>query len=211
LVKNIPEKNIPLGIIFKKFIKCLGLPCAMRPVAEIRHLRKLHDITQAELSKLAGVSQSLIAKIESGGTDASYTNIQRIFDCLDALKQKREPKAADIMSTRILSIASDAPVSDAIRKMRQHEISQLPVIEAGKAIGIVTETDIISKISEGMNPATMSVADAMEEAPPTLSGKTPISAVAEMLRYSSLVIISEKGKLKGVITKADVLYKLSQP
>jgi predicted transcriptional regulator len=186
----------------------------MRSVPEIKRMRKLHDLTQSELASLANVSQSLIAKIESGKIDASYTNVQKIFDCLDSLKQKKEPKAEDIMSTRIFSIPGSAPVSEAIRKMKQREISQLPVVENEKSIGLITETDIIAKISEGKNASELLVRDVAEEAPPTISGKTPLSAVTELLRYASLVLVSEKGKLKGVITKADVLesfYRLSKP
>ncbi|MFH1182336.1 MAG: CBS domain-containing protein [Candidatus Woesearchaeota archaeon] len=182
----------------------------MRSVAEIKRLRKLHDITQSELSKLANVSQSLIAKVESGRIDASYTNVQKIFDCLDSLKQKKEPKAEDIMTTKIFSIAGNAPVSDAIRKMRLHEISQLPVVENDKAVGIVTETDIIAKLSEGEKASELLVRDVAGEAPPTIPGRTPLSAVTELLRYAPLVLVSEKGRLKGVITKADVLYRLSR-
>lgn len=182
----------------------------MRSVAEIRRLRKLHDITQSELSKLANVSQSLIAKIESGNIDAGYANVQKIFDCLDGLKQKKEPKAEDIMTTKIFSIAGNAPVSDAIRKMKLHEISQIPVVENDRPIGLLTETDIIAKISEGKNASGLLVSDVADEAPPTVSGKMPLSAVTELLRYASLVLVSEKGRLKGVITKADVLYRLSK-
>jgi predicted transcriptional regulator len=183
----------------------------MRSVAEIKRLRKLHDITQSELSRLANVSQSLIAKIESGNIDAGYANIQRIFDCLDSLKQKKEPKAEDIMTTRIFSIDGKAHVVDAARKMKLHGISQLPVVENDRAVGLVTETDIIAKLSDGKKASEILVGDVAEEAPPTISGKTPLSAVTELLRYASLVLVSEKGRLKGVITKADVLYRLSKP
>jgi|WetSurMetagenome_2_1015567.scaffolds.fasta_scaffold184678_2 predicted transcriptional regulator len=183
----------------------------MRAISEIKRLRKLNDLTQSELSRLAGVSQSLVAKIESGNIDASYTNIQKIFDCLDALKQKKELKAADVMTRKIYSIAGKASVSEAVRKMRQHEISQIPVVESGKVLGLITETDIIARISGGRNPAELLVMDAAEEAPPTISGKAPLSAVTELLKYAPLVLVLEKGRLKGVITKADVLYRLSNP
>jgi predicted transcriptional regulator len=187
----------------------MHIPAGMRSIAEIKRLRRLHDLTQTDLSRLAGVSQSLVAKIESGSVDASYTNVQKIFDCLDNLKRGKELKAENIMSTRIFSIAPDASVSEAIRKMKQHGISQLPVVENEKAVGLLTETDIISKISEGNNAAELKVIDVAEEAPPTISGKTPITAVTELLRYASLVLVAEKGKIKGVITKADVLESLT--
>ena len=41
---------------------------------EIKHLRKKFNLTQGELAKLAGVSQSLIAKIESNKINPTFTN-----------------------------------------------------------------------------------------------------------------------------------------
>ena len=48
----------------------------------------------------------------------------------------------------------------------------------------------------------------MEDAPPIIVKTTPLTAVMELLRHSPLVIVAEKGKPKGVITKADILKRL---
>ena len=46
---------------------------------EISKKRKILGLTQSELAKLAGVSQSLIAKLESGKIEPSYTKVKTIF------------------------------------------------------------------------------------------------------------------------------------
>ena len=71
-------------------------------IAEIKVLRKRHNLTQSQLAKLAGVSQSLIAKLESGMIDPSYTNFRKIYDVLTGLKEEREAKAEEVMSKRII-------------------------------------------------------------------------------------------------------------
>jgi predicted transcriptional regulator len=177
-------------------------------LAEIKRLRKHHNLAQSQLAKLSGVSQSLIAKVESGKIDASYTKIQKIFDVLESIGKDNELKAADIMTARIFSIEKIALVNEAIRKMRAHSISQLPVTEKGKVVGLITENDIITRIAEGKSSAELVVKDMMEDAPPTVSKRTPISAITELLRYMPLVIVAENGKPKGVITKADVLNSI---
>ena len=49
-------------------------------IKEIKILRKKLEITQNELAKKSGVSQSLIAKIESSNIDPAYSSIKKIFD-----------------------------------------------------------------------------------------------------------------------------------
>lgn len=50
---------------------------------EIAKRRKLLGLTQKQLAKIAGVSQSFIAKIESGKIDPSYSKAKAIFDTLE--------------------------------------------------------------------------------------------------------------------------------
>ena len=49
---------------------------------EIKKIRKKLGMTQTELANRAGVSQSLIAKIESARIDPTYTKTQKIFAAL---------------------------------------------------------------------------------------------------------------------------------
>lgn len=55
----------------------------------------------------------------------------------------------EAMSTEIQTTAPDTPVADAARLMIQRKIGCLPVIENGKLVGIVTETDFVRMIAEG--------------------------------------------------------------
>ena len=96
---------------------------------EIKKIRKKLEMTQTELANRAGVSQSLIAKIESGRIDPTYTKAKKIFSALSELEKKEEIKAEQIMTSRIISISPDMSIKDAISKMKKFNISQLPVIE----------------------------------------------------------------------------------
>lgn len=49
----------------------------------IRYLRMKRELTQAALSKAAGVSQSTIAQIESGSKDPSFTTLVKLSAALD--------------------------------------------------------------------------------------------------------------------------------
>ncbi|MBS3101752.1 helix-turn-helix domain-containing protein [Candidatus Woesearchaeota archaeon] len=77
---------------------------------EIRKIRKKLGMTQTELANRAGVSQSLIAKIESGRIDPTYTKTKKIFAALSELEKKEEVKAEQLMASRIISVASGTPI-----------------------------------------------------------------------------------------------------
>ena len=139
-------------------------------ITEIKIMRKRHGLTQTQLAKLSGVSQSLIAKLEAGIIDPSYSNV---------------------------------------KKMKHYGISQLPVIERGAVAGLIAETDVIESIRTGKDVKKLKVKEAMQEAPPTVPLKTPLKAVTELLRISPIVVVTDKGKPKGAITKADILNKLA--
>lgn len=179
-------------------------------IGEIRILRKRHSLTQSQLAKLSGVSQSLIAKTEAGLLDPSYSNFRRISEVLEGVGEREGPKAGDVASSRIISAGRNEMLSEAVRKMKQHGISQLPVTEKGNAIGLLAETDVIESIHSGMDIKKLTVADVMGEAPPTVPVKTPLKIVTELLRVSPLIVVTDKGKPKGVVTKADVLNRLAR-
>jgi acetoin utilization protein AcuB len=50
---------------------------------------------------------------------------------------------ADIMTRTVITIGRQAPVEEAARVMLDERISALPVVEAGRLAGIVTETDVV--------------------------------------------------------------------
>ncbi len=179
-------------------------------INEIKMLRRKHNLTQSQLAKLSGVSQSLIAKVETGILDPSYSNFRKMSEVLEGLGDERELKAGDVARGRIISAGRNETLSEAVKKMKQHGISQFPVIEKGNVIGLLAETNVIESIHAGKDIKKLKVADVMGEAPPTVPEKTPLKVVTELLRVSPMIVVTEKGKPKGVITKADVLNRLTR-
>ena len=107
---------------------------------EIKKIRKKIGMTQTELANRSGVSQSLIAKIESGRIDPTYTKTKKIFAALSDLEKKEEIKAEQIMTSKLVGISPDSPIKEAIAKMRKFQISQLPVLDEHKLVGLVSIT-----------------------------------------------------------------------
>jgi len=174
-------------------------------LGEIKQIRKNLGLTQSELAEHAGVSQSLIAKVEAGLLDPTYSNAQKIFDALDNIGKKKQVKAEEVMSKTVVALDPEDDIRDAIKKMKKHEISQIPVIDNNKAVGFVSEAILLDSIIERKGEK---IKDIMQDAPPIVSKDTDANLIAHLLKFNPLVLIAEKGKIKGVITKSDVLRKM---
>lgn len=176
-------------------------------INQIKTLRKSLNITQKDLAKHSGVSQSLIAKIESGRIDPAYSKVQMINEALNSFSKKKSKKAEDIMIKQIIKLSKADTIKKAITKMRKYNISQMPVFEEKQVVGFVSDSIILNSITEGMNSESI-IETIMDDAPPTISRNTEITVVTELLKQFPLVIISEKGTTKGIITKADLFNSL---
>jgi predicted transcriptional regulator len=181
----------------------------MTPLEQIKSLRRKYHLNQKELADQAGVSQSLIAKIESGKLDPSFTKAQLIFSALDQLREKEEIKAKELMRTKVIFAKSGDFVKDVIKIMRSKGISQLPVLSKEKVCGIITETTILNKVAQNPEKLVFLKAhDIMEEAPPIVPFKTGLKTLLDLLRDYPVLLVAEKGDIKGIISKSDVIGKV---
>lgn len=172
---------------------------------EIKILRKRLGINQKELAKKAGVSQSLIAKIEAEKIEPTYTKVKKIFDALKQMEEKEELKARDLMTKKTISIESKDLVKKAIRLMKEKGISQLPVMKDKTICGIINEKIIIDLIAEGRDISNIEVEKIMGEVPPIISLNTNQKIILELLKEYSIVLVANKGSIKGLISKSDLL------
>ncbi|MDA1197168.1 MAG: CBS domain-containing protein [Nanoarchaeota archaeon] len=171
---------------------------------QIKKIRKQLNLTQHQFANKVGVSQSLIAKIESERIDPSYSKAKKILDAIEHLGKEEHGKASDIMTKILITIKPKETIKSAFEKMKKADISQLPVLENNKSIGLVSENTILEAL---LNKQGTTVEDIMEDAPPIISKNTSLDAVSGLLRFSPLVLVSKEGEIKGIITKSDLLTK----
>jgi predicted transcriptional regulator len=168
-------------------------------------------LKQAELARLAGVSQSLVAKLESGRIDSSYTKVKTIFDVLDRLETKIKIQEEKVVPNKVISIQKNEPISNVVKLMKEHGYSQIPVFDKKQSVGSISEKTILRQILAGKDLAQISALPAeeiMEEAFPQINEDAPLSLISNLLQTYSAVLVSKKGNIVGIITKADLLRML---
>lgn len=97
------------------------------------------------------------------------------------MKRKLVPDI--IKGQTVLSVAPDLPVVEAARKMTEHRIAALAVMEGERLIGILTERDITARlVALGKDPATTPVREAMTESPDTLPPDALATEALDIMR-----------------------------
>ena len=107
------------------------------------------------------------------------------------------------MYKKIIYANSQDSLKDTILLMRKNNISQLPVLQENKVVGYISESVLLEKVLDGQTQSK--VKEVMHTNPPILPPDTKQSVIANLLKHFPLVLIEEKGKLIGIITKADLL------
>jgi len=178
---------------------------------DIAKRRKQLGLKQSELAKAAGVSQSLIAKLEAGTIDSSYTKVKTIFDVLDRLELKSKIQADKVLHHEVVTVQKNEPISKVVKLMEEYGYSQIPVFDGKQSVGSVSEKAILRQILEGKELEQISslpTEEIMEEAFPQISEDAPLSLITSLLQSYSAVLVSRKGIVIGIITKADLLRML---
>jgi acetoin utilization protein AcuB len=105
---------------------------------DIRHLPVLKDG-----ERLVGILSERDIK-QASPSPATALEIREIYYLLDKVKVKQ------IMTRRPYTVSSSAPIEEAALIIREKKIGCLPVVDDGKLVGILTETDIIDAFIAGM-------------------------------------------------------------
>ncbi len=107
--------------------------------------------------------------------------------------------------------ASDT-VSDSVLRMKENGISQLPVVDSGNLVGIVTESDLLGAIVEGRAQMTTALAEVMFRRVETINHSSPARNLLAVLEHGSVgLVVDDAGHLTGILTKMDMVEHLASP
>ena len=192
---------------FLKPIK-LSLNGLLPRIDSIKQIRVKIGITQKKLATMTGVSTSMINQIESGRSQPSYETAKKIFESLSKLEgESSSHTAGDFCSTDIVKLKPTNTLHDAIKKMHQLSISQIPIFNNSDVLGMISEDGIVKHLAE-LGEAELKkakLANTMEPVPPIVDWNTPANVLVPLIRYSKCILVSKKSKIIGIITASDTL------
>ncbi|NBJ14909.1 MAG: CBS domain-containing protein [Dehalobacter sp. 4CP] len=116
-------------------------------------------------------------------------------------------RVMDIMSTDVSWVDPAAKVADIAKIMRDKDIGAVPVVQAGKVLGIITDRDIVLRvIASNKDVNQMTAEQCMTVDPICIDGTQDIDTVAEtMAEYQvKRLPVLNKGQIIGVIALGDL-------
>ena len=177
-------------------------------IDSIKQIRLKIGITQKTLATMTGVSTSMINQIESGRSQPSYETAKRIFDSLANLEGKSSShKAGEFCSKDVVKLKPSNTLHDAIKKMHESSISQIPIFNGQEPVGVISEDGIVKHLADvgESELKNAKLADTMEPVPPIVDYDTPANVLVPLIRYSKCILVSKKSKIMGIITASDTL------
>ena len=184
----------------------------MPELKEIKERRLRLRISQRDLAKNLGVSQSIIAKIERNKVSPSYLLVKKVFTYLDSVHSATGGRAADIATRPVAFVQFDDAVQKAVHILQSTGYKQLPVRDEDVWAGCLYERTISRHLVETSDPRSVlrrQVGQIMDEALPSVGEETPITAIIPLLQQYQAVLVSRKGRVTGIITNADLLKLIS--
>ena len=128
---------------------------------------------------------------------------------------------ADVVSRKgagipaLVHIHPDENVRDAIRLMREYQVSQVPVVKAepplafAEVVGAVKERDLLEKAFRDETNLDRAVGEVMGPPLPSVGIGESIDQAVEALERGPAVLVVDAGHPVGILTRSDVLDFLS--
>ena len=129
------------------------------------------------------------------------------------LARKRYGDLRDVVSRRyeegsVVSVGADDTLLTAFARMRAADVSQLPVLDGMKLVGVIDESDLLLSVHSDPARFRSAVSSAMTDAPETLSPKASLAQLEAVLDRGLVAIVADHSGFHGLITRFDLLNHL---
>ena len=203
--------DLPLGLTFDDVLllpaKSDVLPGEVDVSTNLtRNIRLNVPIISAAMDTVTDASLA-IAIAREGGLGIMHRAMSPQKQAMEVDKVKKSESG---MIVDPITIAPDAPISDAMVLMARYKISGVPVTTNGKLVGILTNRDLrfetnekkrVSEVMTSENLKTAAVGTTLEEAKDTLN----------RYKIEKLPIVDKDNNLKGLITIKDIEKRKKYP
>lgn len=115
-------------------------------------------------------------------------------------------------SQDIITAVKDDKIIDVVELLKQHDISQVPVMNTeGNVAGLVREVDLLKYMVDAENPHTSgeTIEAILSPAPPSFPANTRLEQVLPTLVDSRIVLVTDNDQLIGILSKIDILDIIS--
>src|SRR5258708_689110 len=121
----------------------------------------------------------------------------RLGTVADLLGGKRPP---------LYTVKAADRARDAVKQMKEHGISQLPVIDpCNRPIAMLREVDLLQALLEGHLKMDDAITGVMKPIAGIVTLRTPVSRLKDLFSNDHVAIVKEGEELAAILTKIDLL------
>jgi cystathionine beta-synthase len=131
-------------------------------------------------------------------TDQGFVARETFGDLRDLIARRHREHA-------VATVGADETVLAAYQRMKLYDVSQLPVLEDGKIVGIVDEEDILLEVYENPGHFREPVTEAMESHLVTVAPSAGIEELKRIFDQGLVAIVVDGEEFLGLITRMDLL------
>jgi cystathionine beta-synthase len=133
--------------------------------------------------------------------DQGYLSRPRTGDIRDLITRRYEEGA-------VITVSPNDTLLTAFQRMRVADVSQVPVVQGGRAVGILDESDLLVAVHSNASHFSDPVRSAMTTRLQTLPPDSSLEAVLKVLDAGLVALIATLETFYGLITRTDVLNYL---
>ncbi|MBV8341363.1 MAG: pyridoxal-phosphate dependent enzyme, partial [Gammaproteobacteria bacterium] len=130
--------------------------------------------------------------------DQGFLERERLGDLRDLIARRHSERAA-------VTVNATETVMAAYRRMKLYDVSQVPVMQDGRIVGIVDEEDILLEVVNNPEHFNEPVTQAMASHLVTVPVDAPVSQLMEIFNRGMVAIVMKDGEFQGLVTRIDLL------
>lgn len=129
------------------------------------------------------------------------------------LPRKRYGDLRDVVSRRfedgsVVSVGAEDTLLTAFARMRAADVSQLPVLDGKKLVGVIDESDVLMSVHADAARFRSPVSSAMTTTPETIAPGASLAELEAVLDRGLVAIVADQGGFHGLITRFDLINHL---
>lgn len=105
----------------------------------------------------------------------------------------------------LIFVGPDDIVKDALAKMDENGVTQIPVLEEHRSVGSLRESHVLAKLLNDRDLLDAKVSDVMDKSFPVVEMDTSLGDIKAKLQKSPAILIEDFKRVTGIITRSDVL------
>ena len=165
--------------------------------------------------------QSEPQRVVSLVCDSGAKYLSKVFNPVYAAREgwdhERHGQVRDVVFSRFPEgeevVAPEDPLRIAFLRMRAADVSQLPVVDGDRIVGLVDESDMLGAVLEGSARAfDLPVKDVMVTRLETISADAPIRELIPLFRRDLVAIVMDGTRFLGIATRLDLVnyFRIAQ-